>query len=137
MKKTFVHTILLLCIYTNNSYSQQQGCIDSISLNRFISPFFGGVVNSPVRDTANNIYINGFTSFGGDSYTLTKFNTNNEPVWIKIFRRTPFTQISPAGLKTVDNKANLIFGGGGSAMKFDSAANFLFSKKQTTLQKPT
>ena len=126
VKKYLFSALLFLPLFCK---SQNNGCIDSISFNRFLSPYFGGVLLSPVRDTANNIYINGFTSSGGDSYTLTKFNTNNDLVWFKIYRITPFTQIVPTGLTAVDNKANLILGGAGSPMKFDSAANFLWAKK--------
>lgn len=128
-KYIYLYSFLVICNCTNTVSGQQKGCVDSISFNRFLSPFFGGIINSPVRDTANNIYINGFSSAGLTNYNLTKFNASNELVWHKIFTITPFTQIFPQGLTTVDPKANLILGGVGSPMKFDSAANFVWAKK--------
>lgn len=138
MQKIFLFIILLLVlIYSKNVFSQQNGCVDSISFTRFLSPYFGNTINSPVRDTGNNIYINGYSEAPERNYNITKFSTKNELVWLKVFRITPFTQIVPAGLTTVDDKANLIFGGGNGAMKFDSAANFFWSKKFKRIDFPT
>jgi gliding motility-associated-like protein len=116
----------------------QNGCVDSVSFNRFVSPFFGFPLDgsSTTRDSADNLYINGYGNPGGQqNYNIIKFNASNELVWFKIFKTSPFTQITPQGLNAIDKKANLIFCTGSSIssltnlLKFDSAGNFLWSKK--------
>ncbi len=118
--------------------SAQNGCVDSVTFNRFVSPHFGFPLDNAktIRDSADNLYINGYGNPPGQqNYNMVKFNARNELVWFKTFRTTPFTQITPQGLNTIDKNANLIFCSGGNnsvittILKFDSAANFLWGKK--------
>ena len=117
----------------------QNGCVDSITFNRFVSPYFGYPIDynaSTMRDTADNLYINGYGNPPGQqNYNILKFNASNELVWFKIFKTTPFTQVTPQGLNAIDKNANLIFctgttiGSTTTILKSDSAANFLWGKK--------
>lgn len=135
--KKYLIIFLILQLNSKEIYAQN-GCIDSISFSRFISPYFGYPFpsSSPFRDSADNIYINGFGWPPGDrNFNIIKFNAGNDLVWFKTFKITAFTQVTPASLNAIDSKANLIFTAGAgnntitTVLKFDSAANFLWGKR--------
>jgi len=115
----------------------QTGCVDSLTFSNFVSPYFGEQIttSNTVKDKADNIYINGYGNPPGEpNYNISKFNANNELVWLRIFKFSLFNPVYPVGLNAIDSKANLIFtSGGGSTpsmniFKFDSATNLLWGK---------
>ncbi len=130
--------VILMLLHSSIVKSQNKGCVDSVTFSRFVSTFFGYPLDNAttMRDTADNLYINGYGNPGGQqNYNIVKFNASNQLVWFKIFETTPITQITPQGLNAIDKNANLIFCTGSSTgvttaiLKSDSAANFLWSKR--------
>ncbi|MBX2934978.1 MAG: gliding motility-associated C-terminal domain-containing protein [Ferruginibacter sp.] len=130
MKKNSIILLLFCCAAFKTIYAQN-GCVDSITFSRFLSPYFGEqlLYSNTVKDNADNIYINGFGRPNRFNYNISKFNADNKLIWFKTFVFSILNPVNPNGLRSIDSKANLIFGGGEELLKFDSAANTVWGKK--------
>jgi gliding motility-associated-like protein len=148
MVKKYFFSILLLLPFSGNS--QNNGCIDSVSLNQFYPSTFNTPISSvgdfyftPQRDVLDNLYTSGRSGSGGfnNSYwSIIKFDVNNKLVWYKNYKEDIFLtfrgggniyDIEPNGnLVFADNITNLVNSGSfwNLITKTDSAGNFLWSR---------
>jgi len=135
----------LFCVGQNN------GCIDSVSFNKYYNQYFIGLSSKPAqRDVADNFYLNAGTKIGGNNYaSILKFNANNQLLWYKGYRDrgTFFTDISASEITAIDNSANLFFTNFGQEItslkyfsrlsKFDSSGNFIWGRRFERTDAPT
>ena len=123
--------IIFCCFAALKTINAQNGCVDSITFSRFLSPYFGEQLyySNTVKDNADNIYINGYGRASSFNYNIIKFNADNKLIWLKTFDFSILNPVYPIGLSCIDSKANLILGGGEDLLKFDSAANTVWGKK--------
>lgn len=129
---------------------QNNGCIDSVSFNKYYNQYYTGLSNKPAqRDAADNFYLNTGTVIGGNSYpSIIKFNSNNQLLWYKGYiDRQFFTEISASELTGIDKSANLFFTNFGQnsislkyyskLSKFDSSGNFIWGRRFERTDAPT
>ena len=83
VNKKFFSVLLLLPLFGK---SQNNGCIDSISFNRYYDQYFTSLSAKPaLRDAADNFYINAGSGIGVNGYeSIIKFNSNTLCLFIHI-----------------------------------------------------
>lgn len=141
-------TILLFQLLCPHESWGQNGCIDSVSFNKFYPSYFktnfhgtSEFSNKPKRDAFDNTYLGGVTHFSSNfSYSaIIKFNLNNDILWYKNYKYDILTSpIRFGDLVSIDEKADLLFFGSlrnpfnntswPQIVKLDSAGNYKWGK---------